>query len=119
MNVSFYLHGLISFGAIVAGMIATSGDEAFVMFAVFPKEAMLLTVILFAVGIVSGWLVDRLGTRLKLLPDARCLINRKNTIGHAVEDDLVVGFFQGILLLFPVMTQPNISRYRNLTKHEI
>jgi len=76
MNVSFYLHGLISFGAIVAGMIATSGDEAFVMLALFPKEAMLLTVILFAVGIVSGWLVDRLGTRLKLLPDARCLITQ-------------------------------------------
>jgi len=73
MNVSFYLHGLISFGAIVAGMIATSGDEAFVMFAMFPKEAMLLTVILFAVGIVSGWLVDRLGTRFKL-PGARCQV---------------------------------------------
>jgi len=26
MNVSLYVHGLISFGAIVGGMIATSGD---------------------------------------------------------------------------------------------
>ena len=33
MNVSLYVHGLISFGAIVGGMIATSGDEAFVMLA--------------------------------------------------------------------------------------
>ena len=28
MNVSLYVHGMISFGAIVGGMIATSGDEA-------------------------------------------------------------------------------------------
>jgi hypothetical protein len=76
MNVSFYLHGLISFGAIVAGMIATSGDEAFVMFAMFPTEALLLTIILFFVGIVSGWLVDRLGARLKLLPETRCLVTQ-------------------------------------------
>jgi len=31
MNVSLYVHGLIGFGAIVGGMIATSGDEAYVM----------------------------------------------------------------------------------------
>jgi len=35
MNVSLYVHGVISFGAIVGGMIATSGDEAFVMLAEF------------------------------------------------------------------------------------
>ena len=31
MNVSLCVHGIISFGAIVVGMIATSRDEAFVM----------------------------------------------------------------------------------------
>jgi hypothetical protein len=38
-------------------MIATTGDEVFVMLAMFPKEAKLLTVILFVVGMVAGWLV--------------------------------------------------------------
>lgn len=61
MAVSFYAHGLLSFGAIVANMIATSGDEAFVMFALFPKQALLLTAILFLVGMAAGWLVDRFG----------------------------------------------------------
>ena len=42
MNVSLYLHGMISFGAIVGGMIATSGDEAFVMLAQFPGMALAL-----------------------------------------------------------------------------
>src|SRR5210317_1050147 len=44
MNVSLYVHGMISFGAIVGGMIATSGDEAFVMLAQFPLTAMALFV---------------------------------------------------------------------------
>jgi hypothetical protein len=35
MNVTLYMHGFLTFGAIVAGMVATSGDEAFVMLAEF------------------------------------------------------------------------------------
>lgn len=63
MNVSFYVHGLLSFGAICAGMIATSGDEAFVMLAMFPDKALLLFGILFVLGLVSGRVIDG-GVRL-------------------------------------------------------
>lgn len=66
MNVSFYTRGLISFGAIVGGMIATCGDEAFIMLAVVPKQAFLLFAILFVVGIVSAFIVDKLIPRLKI-----------------------------------------------------
>ena len=41
-NVSLYIHGLISFGALAGSMIAVSGDEAFVMLAMFPKDALIL-----------------------------------------------------------------------------
>ncbi len=57
-NVSLYIHGIISFGALVGGMIATSGDEAFVMLAMFPVKAIILFGILFVIGIISSWLVD-------------------------------------------------------------
>ena len=57
--VSMYSHKLLSFGALIAMMIASSGDEAFVMLAMIPKDALLLMVILFAVAILSGWLIDR------------------------------------------------------------
>jgi hypothetical protein len=56
--VSLYSHRVLSFGALVTTMIATSGDEAFVMFSMFPLKAMWLTVILFAIGIVAGYLTD-------------------------------------------------------------
>ncbi|HUX55401.1 MAG TPA: putative manganese transporter, partial [Bacteroidales bacterium] len=39
--------------------IATSGDEAFVMFAMFPQKAMFLTVIIFVVGVLAGYLTDK------------------------------------------------------------
>ena len=41
-GVSLYMHGIISFGALAGLMIATSGDEAFVMLAMFPKIAIFL-----------------------------------------------------------------------------
>ncbi len=56
--VSMYSHKLLSFGALVAMMIASSGDEAFVMLAMIPKEALLLTAVLFVVAIAVGVLVD-------------------------------------------------------------
>jgi hypothetical protein len=57
-NVSLYIHGLISFGALAGSMIAVSGDEAFVMLAMFPKDAFILFAVLFVIGIFSGWLID-------------------------------------------------------------
>ena len=58
--VSLYAHRMMTFGALVAAMIATSGDEAFVMFSMFPKRALALTGVLFAAGWISGILTDKL-----------------------------------------------------------
>ncbi|MBI9039179.1 MAG: arsenic efflux protein [Bacteroidales bacterium] len=58
--VALFSHRLISFGAIVTAMIATSGDEAFVMFAMFPQKAVLLTLALFIVGIFAGYITDKI-----------------------------------------------------------
>jgi hypothetical protein len=62
-NVSLYVHGMISFGALVGAMAAVSGDEAFVMLALFPKTALMLFSILLILGIFIGWLTDRLVRR--------------------------------------------------------
>lgn len=73
MNVSLYMHGTISFGAIVGGMIATSGDEAFVMLTQFPVVALILFVLLFVSGIIFSWISDRLIQILKFVPCESCL----------------------------------------------
>ncbi len=66
-TVALFSHRLISFGAVVAAMIATSGDEAFVMFAMFPQKALLLTAIIFVVGILAGYITDKIYTPKKIL----------------------------------------------------
>jgi hypothetical protein len=58
--VALFTHRLISFGALVTAMIATSGDEAFVMLAMFPEKAILITLLLFIIGIGAGVLTDKL-----------------------------------------------------------
>lgn len=64
-TVSLYGHGLLSLGALVGCMIATSGDEAFVLLAMNPGMGLLLMSILFLVGLGSAWLTDRLFTDAK------------------------------------------------------
>jgi hypothetical protein len=56
--VSMFTHDLVNFGALVANMIASSGDESFVMLSMFPKTALLLNVIIFVIAIVAGLLVN-------------------------------------------------------------
>lgn len=55
--VSLYVHRVVMFPAIVATMIATSGDEAFIMFSLFPADALKLNIILLVIAIISGFIV--------------------------------------------------------------
>ena len=57
-TVSLYTHRMFSFGALVAMMIASSGDEAFVMLAMIPEQALILFIILFIIAIVVGIVTD-------------------------------------------------------------
>ena len=52
--VSLFTHRMLSFGALMGGMVATFGDEALFLAAQNPKEAIILTGILFAIGFVFG-----------------------------------------------------------------
>ena len=56
--VALYSHGVVSFGSLVAAMIATSGDEAYVMFSMFPLKALWLTIIILIIGLAAGYLTD-------------------------------------------------------------
>ena len=57
-TVSLYTHRMFSFGALVAMMIASSGDEAFVMLAMIPEQALILFAVLFVLAILVGIAVD-------------------------------------------------------------
>ncbi len=70
--VGMYAHGTLSRGAVVAAMIATMGDEAFVMLAVLPKQTLLMIGLLFVIGISVGALTDFLSRRRTSLDPKAC-----------------------------------------------
>ncbi|NIS59343.1 MAG: selenocysteine protein [Proteobacteria bacterium] len=74
MSVSLYVHGLLSFGALTGAMIATSGDEAFVMLAKFPGTAMLLFGMLFVLAIPMAWVADKIVKVIGHTPCESCIL---------------------------------------------
>jgi hypothetical protein len=69
--VSLYAHRFVSLGTLVVAMIATSGDESFVMLSMFPAKAVILFLSLFVISIVGGYITDLLiKNQAKLLDEA-------------------------------------------------
>ena len=62
-TVSLYTHRMLSFGALVAMMIVSTGDEAFIMLSLIPKTALILFTVLLCIGVVAGLIVDRFSKR--------------------------------------------------------
>jgi len=100
MNVSFYVRGLITFGAITGGMVASCGDAGFVMLAMFPETALVLFVILFVLGVVLSFLVDRLVPILRIKPCEACLDVGKHShdVCHFLTFDEVIDQFRKLSL---------------------
>lgn len=71
--VAMYSHGVLTLGAVVTTMIAASGDEAFVMLAMIPGQALKLIAVLVVFGVAVGIIVDMLGSRPRTQHQANCL----------------------------------------------
>ena len=110
--VAMYSHGVLPLGALVAAMIATSGDEAFVMLAMFPEKALLLTGALILVGLLGGWLTDlfagsriingiRTCQKLEVHSAEYCqCFPRKDIVRQLRELSLARGVLLSVLILF-------------------
>ena len=56
--VSLYVHRVVNFPALMAALIATTGDEAFFMFSLFPEKALLINLILIVLAIIIATLLQ-------------------------------------------------------------
>jgi len=72
MNVSLYMHGMISFGALTGSMIATAGDEAFVLLAQLGWKAFGIIGILFLLGIAGSFISDKFAVWFKVEVAKNC-----------------------------------------------
>jgi hypothetical protein len=79
--VAMYSHGLLSLGAVATAMAAASGDEAFVMLALIPRQTLFLIPILAAIGILTGFAVDLVAKQRAPLLSVQC----KELALHAAE----------------------------------
>ena len=101
--VGMYSHRMLTVGAVVTAMIATSGDEAFVMLAIIPRQAIILSIALLVIGILAGFLTDALVrkrdegcTGLQVHDDQRCRCFSHGTILHQWRE---LTPFRGVLLI--------------------
>ncbi len=92
---SLYMTGLLGFGGIVSVMIATSGDEAFILLSMAFKGdiswniIIILTSVLFFLGIIGGFIASYLKKKTKMKFCVRCKIEN-----HKVEEFKLKHFFK-------------------------
>ncbi len=80
-----FIRGSVSFGTVIATLVATAGDSAFVMISVLPFHFIAISAISFVTAVVTGYIVDylNLGDRLGLtrrrpaLPEELDRMNRE------------------------------------------
>ena len=89
--VSLYTHRIFSFGALIAMMIASSGDEAFVMLAMIPDQALILFIILFILAIIVGVITDMVNDRIhrkrcNALDHSECGVESECNDGYVIHE---------------------------------
>jgi hypothetical protein len=72
--VSLYVHGVVGFGALVAVMLSTAGDEAFIMLTMIPETALIIFALCIALGVIGGILADKISRLIKLKTCQPCQI---------------------------------------------
>ncbi len=90
MNISLYMHGYISLGAMVGGMIATTGEATLVMIALFPKTALILNLLLVTFGIIFAVVTDFIVKKFHIPHCNECeaLVYHKNesSLSHYIKE---------------------------------
>jgi hypothetical protein len=101
-GVSLYIHGMISFGALTGLMLATAGDEQFVMLAMIPDTALVIFAILFLLGIITGYLTDYFVKKFKIQTCTDCEIKQyhpgEEGYRHYVKDHIWKHIVKGHLI---------------------
>ena len=106
--VSLYIHRMMGLAGLVTVMIATSGDEAFVMFALFPGKAFLINGILFIIAIMVGWTVHLLSKKKASVPPHGFEIHKQDyckcfSWAAIIPQLKTLSFERAILLIFSLV----------------
>lgn len=75
-----FVNRTVSFGTVVATLVATVGDSSWILIVSMPRHALLIHAVSFLAGIVTGYLVDALKIGANLLAKGRVMaeVSRRN-----------------------------------------
>lgn len=106
--VSLYTHRMVGLAGLVTVMIATSGDEAFVMFSLIPREALWLNGILLMIAIVTGCIVHLFTRNSKSASSHGFIIHKHENCNCFIKGKIIkqlknISFERTVLLLFTLV----------------
>ncbi|MGI9372840.1 MAG: putative manganese transporter [Hyphomicrobiales bacterium] len=118
--VTQYTRGYVSFGSVVAVLVSTMGDAAFLLLARDPAVGAFIFVLGFSVGSLSGWVVDKIHGKefMRSQISERTIVEHRKTHDLTADERvstftwsdmlwmiiLIPGFFLGIFGAFLVDT---------------
>ena len=96
--VSLYSHKIFGFAALVTTMIATSGDESFLMLTIIPGTALRLFVIIFIISIISGLIIHLVmkTKTLMVLPENHLKIHDEESNCICFDPSIILRQFKNI-----------------------
>ena len=86
--VTCYIHGLIRIGVLITASVITTGDLAFIIIARDPDLYFKLLLLIFPIGLVGGFLVDRIGVFSESKPGCDQLIFHEDEDGKKSQSSL-------------------------------
>ncbi|NLE63260.1 MAG: arsenic efflux protein [Bacteroidales bacterium] len=101
--VSLYTHKVVGFGALLAALIASFGDEALFMFSFIPLKATMIAGILFVIAVIFGLLVNKLNIfeKNQTINSKHFELHTDNCLSHTVDSckHYQFGWKRSILLI--------------------
>lgn len=76
-----YLKGQVTFGTVVATLVATMGDAAFVLLVSMPKDYLIVSILSFIPALITGYLIDyfKIGNHI-IQPESEEVLEEKSSI---------------------------------------
>lgn len=84
-----FVKGTVSFGTVIATLIATMGDSAFVIISTLPGHYLLVSALSFIVAIITGYLVDYYKIGEVLLSNRQKISIKEGNEIHAKADHMI------------------------------
>lgn len=112
--VTQFIQGRLSFGSLVAVLTSTMGDAAFLLLAKQPMQGMIIFIIAFSTGLVTGYLVDIFHKRDYLLDKKKLNVefeSIKKTFVSKFNILWIIVFFPGLLIGILNLIQVNVDDY--------